>query len=224
MRRGTLIFALFFGLGGAAILAALSWWQVERLAWKEALIARIEAQLARPPVALPAAPDPDEHRYLAVEASGRFDLRTLFVLTSASPGGPGFRVIQPFETRAGRRILVDRGYLPEARKETPLDPGPMPVTGNLDWPRETDIFTPEPNSERNIWFAREVPRMAEALDTEAVLLVARAPTGEPSPRPLPVTVNLRNSHREYAITWAALAVCWLAMTGYLVYRGRRDGG
>ncbi len=143
------------------------------------------------------------------------------MLTSARPGGPGYKVIAPLETDEGRRVLVDRGYIPEADADKPLDLGPVTVTGTLLWPDEADSFTPDPNLERNIWFAREPERMAEALDTEPVLIVANAPTGDPSPRPQPVGVNLPNNHLQYAITWALLAVLWLGMTGYFVYRARR---
>ena len=87
---------------------------------------------------------------------------------------------------------------------------------------ESDLFTPDPNLDRNIWFVRDVAAMARAAGTEPLLVVANTPTGDPSPRPLPVTVNLPNNHLQYAITWSLLAAAWLAMTGYLLYRIRRN--
>ena len=56
MRR--FIGPLVIGIAGAAVLVALGVWQVQRLAWKEALLADIEARIASEPVALPADPDP----------------------------------------------------------------------------------------------------------------------------------------------------------------------
>jgi len=94
------------------------------------------------------------------------------------------------------------------------------VTGALLWPNETDGFTPDPNLERNIWFARDLRAMAAAVSAEPVLIVARGSTGDPAPRPLPVGINLPNNHMQYVITWSLLAICWLAMTGYLIYRIR----
>ena len=44
--RARLVFALVVGLGGVAILCALGTWQLQRLAWKEGLIAELEARLA----------------------------------------------------------------------------------------------------------------------------------------------------------------------------------
>lgn len=216
------IVPLIFGLGGAAILVTLSLWQFQRLAWKQALIAEIEARISDAPEALPADPVPARDAYLPVQASGEMRAEALHVLTSLPPEGPGFRVIAPFRTEDGRRILVDRGYVPEAEKSDPLATGPMQVTGHLVWPRETDAFTPDPNRERNIWFARDVGAMAAELDTEPVMIVAARPTGQPSPRPVPVSVDLVNNHLQYALTWALLAVVWLAMTLYLLYRIRRN--
>ena len=53
MRRA---FLLIIGLGGAAILICLGVWQVQRLAWKEGVIADIDARIVAEPVALPADP------------------------------------------------------------------------------------------------------------------------------------------------------------------------
>jgi surfeit locus 1 family protein len=222
--RAKLIFALAFGLGGLAILLGLGTWQLQRLAWKNDLIAQLEARLSVAPVPLPAAPDRARDAYLRVAVPGRYAEGELHVLTSRKPYGPGFRVIAPFETQGGRRILVDRGFVPEEEKDAarPLPQGPVTVTGALVWPRETDMFTPEPDRAENFWFARDVPLMAEALDTAPLMVAAESNPGE-RPVATPVTVNLRNTHLQYAITWFGLAVGWAAMTAALVLRIRRRG-
>jgi len=219
MRR--VLIPLIFGLGGFAVLVGLSYWQVQRLAWKEGRIAAFAATKDGGAVALPAEVDPEGDAYLAVRAEGVFHDGIAHVLTSEKGVGPGFRVVQVFETDA-RRILVDRGFVLEAGKDTALAAGPMEVEGNLVWPNETDGFTPMPNLERNIWFARNVELMAEALGTEPVMIAARVKTGEPSPTPLPLGHGLSNNHLQYAITWAALAAVWLAMSIYLLIRIRRN--
>ncbi|MEO0914245.1 MAG: SURF1 family cytochrome oxidase biogenesis protein, partial [Pseudomonadota bacterium] len=85
MRRW--FFALLFGFGGAAILVALSVWQVQRLEWKEGRIAAIEAQLAAEPRRLSEFAAPD--RFAPVRAEGAFSGPTLDVLTSIKNVGPG---------------------------------------------------------------------------------------------------------------------------------------
>lgn len=220
MRR--LIVPLIFGLGGFAILVSLAVWQVQRLAWKEALIAEIAGRMAAQPVAVPLVPDETRDAFLAVTAQGAFAEEALHVLTSTRARGPGFRVVAAFETVGGRRLMVDRGYMPEDQKSAVWDMEPGQITGTLLWPNETDGFTPDPNLARNMWFARDLPRMASVLNTEPVLIVANRPTGAPSPRPQPVGLSLANNHLQYAVTWSLLALLWLAMTGYLVYRIRRN--
>ncbi|MFC2969774.1 SURF1 family protein [Acidimangrovimonas pyrenivorans] len=215
-----LIAPLLFGLIGAGILVGLGVWQLQRLHWKEGLLAQIDARITAAPVALPADPDPATDKYLPVTVSGRLTARELDVLTSRKNIGPGYRIVTAMVTADGRRIMVDRGFLPENRKDSPRPPEEVTVTGNLHWPDETDAFTPPPDPKANLWFARDVPAMARALGTDPVLVVARKVEGDRSKiEPMPVdTSGVPNNHRNYAITWFSLAVVWLGMTGLLLWR------
>lgn len=220
MRR--LAFLLIFGLGGAAILVALGVWQVQRLGWKQALVADIEARIAGAPVAIPDDPDPRADRDLPVTATGTMGTGNLRVLVSLKQVGAGYRVIVPFVLDDGRSILLDRGFLPAEAADPGPVPGPVTVTGNLSWPQERDRFTPAPDTSANIWFARDVPAMSAALGTEPLLLVARRTEPEDTAfTPMPVdTAGIPNDHLQYAITWFSLAVIWLAMSAYFLRRGR----
>jgi surfeit locus 1 family protein len=216
-----LVAALLFGLIGAAILVGLGLWQLQRLAWKESVLAEISARLSDPPVALPAAPDPVADLYLPVQVTGRFMGEDLDVLASRKEIGAGFRVIAAFETTEGRRILIDRGFVMDEARALPRNATKATITGTLHWPRETDGYTPPPDPATGMWFARDVPAMAEALQTEPVLVVARSDTGD-GIEPMPVgTEGIPNDHLNYAITWFSLAVVWLGMTGLALWRIRR---
>ncbi len=214
--------AIIFGVAGVAVLIGLGAWQVKRLAWKEALIARLEQRLAADPVALPSAPDPVRDAFLRVRVSGRIGGRELHVLTSLIPYGPGFRVIVPLTAATtGRVVLADLGYVPEAAKDAAARPaGPVEVVGALYWPDETDGFTPAPDRAANIWFARDLAPMAEALGTEPLLIVAEQHGGGEWPKPLRLGVSLVNNHLQYAITWFLLALAWEVMSALLVQRER----
>ncbi|WP_371037002.1 MULTISPECIES: SURF1 family protein [unclassified Rhodosalinus] len=227
MRR--ILGPLLIGILGTAVLIALGVWQVQRLAWKEGVLADIEARIAAEPVPLPAEPDPEADRYLPVAVSGEIGEDELHVLVSTRAEGAGFRVIAPLSTEAGRRVMVDRGYVRNEAKEADRPTGAADIVGNLHWPDEVDGFTPEPDPDANIWFARDVPRMAEALGTEPVLVVVRETSlSAPGLTPLPVdTAGIPNDHLEYAVTWFGLAAVWAAMSMFLVWRtlgrtGRRD--
>ncbi|GHC09168.1 SURF1-like protein [Gemmobacter nanjingensis] len=214
-----MILPLLFGLVGCAILIGLGSWQMQRLHWKEGVLAEIEARIAAAPVLLPDHPESPRDRYLPVVAEGRMTGEGLKVLASRKLVGPGHRLIGVLET-GGRRVLVDLGFVPDGE---PLDlpQGPVRVVGNLHWPEEKDSFTPEPNPVTGLWFARDVPAMAVRLGTEPTLIVAREPV-VPEIAPLPVdTSGIPNDHLGYALTWFLLAVAWAGMTVLFLWRIRR---
>ena len=102
---------------------------------------------------------------------------------------------------------------------------PLVVRGNLHWPNETDSYTPEPDLEAGVWYARDVPMMAAHLKTEPILLVASAVEGDlQSIEPNPITITgIKNDHMGYAITWFLLAIVWAGMTLLFTWRITRQG-
>ena len=214
------LFGLLIGLAGVATLVSLGVWQMQRLAWKEAIIAEAAAMIAADPVALPAAPDPAADRYRPVTVSGRFTGEETFVLASTREAGPGFLVIAVLETDDGRRILVDRGFIPEDQRAAQRPARAAQVEGNLNWPDDVTSSTPPYDAGRGLWFGRDLAGMASLLGTEPVLVIARAPTGD-GIAPQPATAAFRNDHFEYAITWFSLALVWAGMTAAFLWRIRR---
>lgn len=215
-----MIFPLVFGLVGAAILVSLGFWQLQRMNWKAGILAEIDTRLAQAPVVLPAALDQIGDKYLQVEVSGQIEDVELHVLTFGE-GTPGFRVIAPMVLDDGRRILVDRGFLPETEKDAQREGGGVTAVGSLVWPQETDKYVPDPNYEKNIWFARDVPLMATTLETEQVMLAISRSTNNEGIIPQRVSINISNRHLEYVMTWFSLAVIWIGMTGYALWRIKR---
>ena len=220
MRR--MIGPLLFGVIGVAILIGLGVWQLDRLKWKEAKLAEIDAMLVGAPVALPVSVSMAADRYRGVTVSGDFTAEVLFKLDSLADQGPGKRVIAVLTMADGRRVLVDRGIWLDGTEATPKLAHEAGVVGNLDWPQEADSYTPPPDAKTGLWFARDVPAMAKALNAEPVLIVARAPTGDGiTPMPLD-TSAIPNDHWQYAVTWFSLAGVWFVMTGYLLWRIRQQ--
>jgi surfeit locus 1 family protein len=222
MRR--LIFPLLLGLVGCAVLLGLGVWQLQRLDWKTAKLAQIEAKIASAPVALPASVTEKGDIYLPVTVQGRLLGPEALVITGLNQAGPGYRVIGAFELAgSARKIMVDLGFVAEADRAFVRPKAAMTVTGNLNWPAEKDSYTPEPDLIRGFWFARDVERMANVLGTEQVLVVAKViDPAIPAISPLPVdTSSIANDHLNYAITWFSLATVWFGMTVLLVWRIRR---
>lgn len=213
---------LLIGLIGCAILLGLGVWQMQRLAWKSGIIGTIQARMSLPPTILPPAPTAEGDAYRAIALNGAFLPGELHVLTSTRAGGPGFRIIAPY-AHLNRRILVDRGFVPQALKDAARPAGAAAIQGHLVWPDETDGFTPEPDLAENFWFARDVVRMAATLGTEPLMVQLSEPAGEAAPQPIPVTPNIRNAHLQYAVTWFCLAFVWAGMSGYWALHIRRRG-
>ena len=65
----------------------------------------------------PDSPDPEADNYSTRADHRPFSAFGRPMCCSALKGqGPGFRVIGAVQTEGGRTILVDRGFLPEARR------------------------------------------------------------------------------------------------------------
>jgi surfeit locus 1 family protein len=95
-----------------ALFVSLGRWQWHRgvdkqLAWQE-----FERLTSLPPVGTPADLDAAP-RFQAIRMRGHFDADHQFLLDNRSfQGKPGYEVLTPFELEDGRRILVNRGWVP----------------------------------------------------------------------------------------------------------------
>jgi len=211
---------MLIGLIGAMVLVSLGVWQLQRLTWKEGILADMNARMVAAPVAIPAKPDPVADRYLPVTASGMLGARELHVLVSRKQIGAGYLIVTSIDV-GGRKFLLDRGFVRDEARNTPRPPHPVEVTGNLHWPDDRNSSTPANNVATNTWFARDIGQMAVELGAEPILIVARSDTGD-GIEPLPVdTSAIPNDHLQYAITWFSLAFVWLGMTGYQLWRIQR---
>ena len=220
MRR--YFFPLILGILGCGILISLGVWQLQRLDWKEGMLAEIQAQIEAPPVPLPENPDPSM-KYLPVTVSGTTTGDEIDILSHTKDQGGGYQIVSRFITDDGRAIMVDRGFVPQEARHLKRGPVRLEIRGNLHWPDEKSSSTPEPNLDENIWFARDVPAMAKALKTEPILVVASFVTGDAQgAEPIPVAVEgIPNNHLSYAVQWFMIAAVWAGMTVALIWRIRQ---
>lgn len=219
---------------GAAFLAGLGAWQLQRLAWKEALIAELDARLAAEPVSLDEAlKEFDADRpveSLKVRAEGTFQNDAeLFVLTTEG-GVPGFLVVTPLASRDGAVVLVDRGFIPEPLKDPQRRPqsqpsGAVEVTGIVR--RHVGgrgAFAPDNDTAGNIWYWWDIPAMlafAQVAPDQRVApfvlhLLPVEGGGKTLPSPVATDKGLVNNHLQYALTWFALAALLIVMSGLLI--------
>lgn len=215
------LFPLIIGILGCGILINLGFWQLQRLDEKEGALAQIQSGIDAAAVPLPDQIDPSM-KYLPVTVSGTTTGDEIDILSGTKERGGGYQVVSRFITDDGRAILIDRGFIPQELRHVKRPPTRLQIEGNLHWPDEKGSATPEPNLDENIWFARDVPAMAKALNTEPVLVVASFVRGDVQDvEPIPVAVEIPNNHLSYAVQWFMIAAAWAGMTVALIWRIRQ---
>jgi surfeit locus 1 family protein len=211
---------------GVVALTSLGVWQVQRLQWKEAMLARIAALQGAPPEPLGVVlnrlgqggrPEVGEVDFVRVQAVCPTLQQTPTLRLYAVLGGVmGRRLITACPIQAGpfRTLLVDRGFVPD---ETPITGGlprgptlEAPLIGVLRTPPQRGWLTPVSDPAKNDWRARDVTAMAKALGAPApapVFLMLETPRPQSGvPMPAAVPTDIPNNHLGYALTWFGLAL------------------
>ena len=230
-----LLWPTLLTLAGMAVLLGLGSWQMQRLQWKQGLIARIAQRVHGVPVPLVTVlANPGGYadiEYLHVSATGRFHHDRETYLYASGKGDWGYDVFTPLELPDGRSILINRGYigrqqLDRASRSAGLTPGAVTLNGLIRLgPGARPWYIPAGDSAHRTWSWPEIESMAKAnaatanntitqfyIDADATH-VPVAPSGGTT------NLELPNRHLEYAITWFALA-CTLAVI-YAVFAFRR---
>ncbi len=224
-----------------ALFAALGTWQVERRAWKLALIERIDQRVHAPAVTAPGTDRwlevnaaADEYRH--VRATGTFlhDQETLVQATTDL--GSGFWVLTPLRLADGSLLMINRGFVPERKARRNAEPiGETTVTGLLRMTEPVGALWRRNDPAADRWYSRDVQAMASArglaargpvapyfVDADA----APAPVGSGGERNWPAggltVIAFHNNHLVYAITWYALALMVAGAAWYAVREGRRQ--
>lgn len=223
-------------LAAFSVLIGLGTWQLERKAWKEALIDTLGERVAAAPAPLPPperwpALDPARDEFRRVAFAATFvPAQEALVYGAGSAfrpdvSGPGYWVFAPAALAGEATVVVNRGFVPEGQQDprTHVPPaGRVDLVGALRWPEPRSWFVPNDNPARSLWFVRDHLAMAQAKGWGAVApfyVELETPTGA-LPRAGRLVPSLRNDHLQYAITWYALAAV-LAFVFAFWLRSRR---
>jgi len=170
--------ALFLGF------MALGTWQVQRRAWKLALIERVDQRVHAAPVPVPPPAqwpqiDAARYEYLPVEATGRWLADRTVLAQATTELGAGFWVMTPLQQADGTQVLVNRGFVPQDQRARWLPGGdalaaadasrpgtaaaagaPVSVQGllRLSEPGGSLLRANDPAAQR--WYSRDVAAIA----------------------------------------------------------------
>jgi len=218
-----------------AILISLGTWQVERLHWKEGLLADIAERQAAAPVpladieAMAAAGGDIEYR--RVTATGRYVNNKERHFFATWRGQTGYYIYTPLELADGRTLFVNRGFVPYDNKEPEMRmqgqlTDQQTVTGlaRARLSGKPSWVVPDNDIAKNIFYWKDLDVMASSvgLDKAGVVPFFVDVDSTPNPAGLPIggvtQMDLPNNHLQYAFTWYGLAAVLVVVVGISWFR------
>jgi surfeit locus 1 family protein len=223
--KGVFLVLIIAAIG---LLIGLGTWQLDRLAWKEALIAERLTGLAAPP--MPLTNDRDRVKmppYRRVTVTGMFlhDKERL-VGPRTHRGMAGWHVVTPMRLESGGIVLVNRGWVPEDRKNPASRrmgqvAGRVTIEGVVKQPSKRGRFVPENDPAADQWFEIDPAAIAQFLRLTGVTpyWVTAGPAANPGGLPKGgQSISMpTNNHLQYAVTWYGLALV-LAVCSVVYWR------
>jgi surfeit locus 1 family protein len=225
-----------------AILVSLGVWQVQRLAWKTDMLARIAAVQTAPaqplgPVLAKAEAGEDvEFTRVSVECPGlaKAPFEQIYAVTE---GQGGVRLVSACKVGAEGYdgVLVDRGFVADtisARPPVAEDAAPLTVTGVLRRGDRKPAKASAPIGEggaaapagaAQVWYGRDLAALAKALKLSKpapYFVMAETATNPEwaALKPAPIPTDIPNNHLSYAITWFGLAAALVGVYAALLWR------
>lgn len=234
-RAGRFPIGLTIAVGiSLVILLSLGAWQLQRLHWKQDVLARVaalQAAPAQPGLAalerMGAGADLDFTR-VQLECPG-LAAAPFVELFSVREGNAGVRLVSACRVSGGpyRSVLVDRGFILDTVSARPAvnvsDLRAVDVVGVLRRPEAGNLFSPANDPAANRWYVRDVPAMAKALQADApapFVLMAETSSnpGWAALVPAPLPADIPNRHLEYAVTWFGLAAALVGVYAAMLWR------
>ena len=223
-------------VAGFLVLSGLGNWQVKRLAWKEAMIARVEQNLNMPPLSVNQIAELQKNgedlEYRPVKVRGKFlhDKEQYYFATFNSE--TGWYVYTPLEREDGSIVLVNRGFVTDHVKD-PSKRLKGQVKGVVDIvglarsapSKKPNSFVPDNDLKKNIYYWKSMSEMfAQAGFKSNRKLVPffidanDAPNPGGWPKGGVTLISFPNSHLQYAVTWFGLAGALLVVGGVFMFK------
>ncbi|HEU4375975.1 MAG TPA: SURF1 family protein, partial [Telluria sp.] len=146
---------------------ALGAWQLQRLHWKNTLVAQVDQRVHAAPAAAPPpaawarlSKDADEYRHLRL--SGNFLDQSSTRVLASTVLGPGFWLLTPLRTDDGAIVIVNRGFIAADARPAGAGTERVTVTGLLRMSERGGGFLRDNDPIHNRWYSRDVEAIAAA--------------------------------------------------------------
>ena len=217
--KNQLLFNIFV-LSVITLFCALGTWQLVRLQWKNTLINQITEGLKSSPAIYS---DKLQVNYQRVVIEGKYNFeKQIYLYSLNDKGQPGYDVITPFESLSSENILVNRGWIKSNLKNnntinlTRDDKIQGLILRNI----KPNIFKPENDTEKNIWFSINLKQVKEVTGKNfSNYILYLEDKKKIIPKPKKITIDLPNNHLKYAFTWYSISI---SIFGYFLYFRKKN--
>ena len=223
-----------FAIPSLVVLLGLGFWQIQRLEWKEGIIADRMERMTASPVALNAVPvtawQAFELRRVHTHGVYRHD-KSVEIVSRTLKGRPGVHIVTPLVLVDGSgTVLINRGWAPPRNVRNAFEfrrpLGAAVIHGFLRAGEKTSTWVPDNDPASDIWFFADATAIAKARGLENVkpyvIELSPTPAGLVGARAYPISgqtvTEIRNNHLQYAVTWFGLAATLVVI--YVLYQVR----
>ncbi len=206
-----------------AILIALGVWQLKRLAWKQGLLAQIDAAETAPPQPLTTATPP---LFTRVTARGTLaGAPTALYGVDVQNEHLGAQLVERLDREGAPPLVVVLGWVAtEAAHAATIVSGPATITGYVRLPEQPNWLSAADDPAGRHFYTlnpKTIGATIGAPDAAPFVLVALGKPGAWG-QPVPAALLPRpiNNHLNYALTWFGLAASLAGVFGTWVARRR----
>lgn len=227
------VFLLVLALAVMAAMLGLGWWQLQRAAVKQqiaddvALKSQVELDLGHSSISL-------EQRYASTTVAGRYlQQQTFFLDSQTHYGQVGYHVVTPFQAESSEQlILVNRGWVSAGSTRAVLPQIDTPeerllISGRLNLPASKPLFWDDsvPIVQNGAWQFLSFAHYEQytGLSVAPLLLELDKTLDQ-------VGGYVRqwrtyddqwiDRHRAYAVQWFSMAVFFLFMCLFVLYKSK----
>lgn len=212
-------------------MVTLGMWQVQRMAWKQDIIANLDTLYEGMPQA---------YNYQSLTKANTHDEKLLYGTVTGRPllgkqmlfgpkphdGKIGYHVVTPIALNGGT-VLVQRGFIEKDKVDSlksAVAPRNVSFTGVIRKP-DWNKYTPNNSPENGIWSKLDINEIADYQKLKNIvpyiLYTAKASNSFDAVTPLSEKWYPRNKHRQYALFWFSMALIFLGFFAFVATRSRK---